>query len=98
VPIVNYADKGTRDIAAGLNTKESRRLLTGTLHDAARRKIAFLNAVVSLDDLRARQGLHLHELRGDRRGQWSIRINDQFRICFAWVAPIATDVEITDYH
>jgi proteic killer suppression protein len=98
VPIRGYSDKGTRDVAAGVNSKAARATLPGTLHDAARRRLAFLAAVQSLDDLRAWTGLDLHALTGDRRGQHSIRINSQYRICFVWAAPDADDVEIVDYH
>ena len=64
-------------------------------------QLAFLAAAQSLDDLRAWPGLDVHALTGDRRGQQSIRINSQYRICFVWVAPDADDaddVEIVDYH
>jgi proteic killer suppression protein len=57
-----------------------------------------LAAVGSLDDLRVRPGLGFHPLQRDRAGQYAIKINDQYRICFAWIAGDATEVEITDYH
>jgi proteic killer suppression protein len=84
--IRSYHDRGTRDIAAGMNSK------------AARRRLAFLAAAVSLDDLRARPGMNLHALSGDRTGEFAIRINDQYRICFVWNAGDVEVVEITDYH
>jgi proteic killer suppression protein len=98
VAIHSYRDKGTRDIAAGANSKPARRSLPVDLHELARRRLAFLSASQSLDDLRARPGLNLHALVGDRKGQYAIRINEQFRICFHWIAGDAMDVEITDYH
>jgi proteic killer suppression protein len=64
----------------------------------ARRKLAVLNAVISLDELRSPPGNRLEALKGDRKGQHSIRINDQFRICFKWTNEGPIDVEITDYH
>lgn len=65
---------------------------------AARRKLLWLDAATSLDDLRIPPGNRLESLRGDRRGQHSIRINDQYRICFTWKGEDALDVEIVDYH
>ena len=96
--IRGYRDRGTRDIAAGQHSKAARRALQEVLHEVARRRLAFLAAAQSLDDLAARPGLNLHKLRGDRKGQHAIRINDQYRICFRWVMTDAHDVEITDYH
>ena len=64
----------------------------------ARRKLAYLHAAVDLRDLRQPPGNHLEALSKDRRGQHSIRINDQFRICFTWTPQGPADVEITDYH
>ena len=57
-----------------------------------------LDAAESLDDLRSPPGNRLEALKGDRAGQWSIRINDQWRICFEWVEAAAQEVEIVDYH
>jgi proteic killer suppression protein len=64
----------------------------------ARLKLARLDAARSLDDLRTPPGNRLEALKGDRRGQHSIRINDQFRICFVWSADGPEEVEIADYH
>lgn len=64
----------------------------------ARRKLLMVNAAVDLNDLRVPPANHLESLKGDRRGQHSIRINGQFRVCFTWSASGAEDVEITDYH
>lgn len=96
--IRDYRDKGTRDIAAGLNSKAARQTLTVHLHEAARRRLAFLAAATSLTDLGVRAGLNLHPLQADRTGQHAIRINDQYRICFCWIEGSAERVEITDYH
>lgn len=64
----------------------------------ARRKLAQLDAAATLDFLRAPPGNQLEALKGDRAGQHSIRINDQFRVCFVWTAQGPKDVEIVDYH
>ena len=65
---------------------------------AARRKLLLLNQARSLKDLRVPYGNHLEALKDDRKGQHSIRVNDQWRICFRWQGPDALDVEIVDYH
>ena len=64
----------------------------------ALRKLAVLDAAATLDDLRVPPGNRLEALKGDRKGQHSIRINDQWRICFIWKDSGAEDVEIVDYH
>ena len=68
--------------------------------DQAERRLAILNAATSLDDLRMMRSNRLEALRGDRAGQYSIRINQQWRLCFTWPAgaPGPSDVEIVDYH
>lgn len=76
---------------------------TGRTHgnppaNITRRKLALLDAATAVEDLRIPPGNRLEKLRGDRQGQYSIRINDQYRICFVWRAPDAHDVEIVDYH
>lgn len=70
----------------------------GHFERVARRKLLLLNAVRTLEDLRVPPGNKLEALKGDRIGQHSIRINDQWRICFAWKQAEATQVEIVDYH
>ncbi len=62
------------------------------------RKLQVLNNTSRLEDMRQPQGNHLEPLKGDRLGQYSIRINDQYRICFVWTAGGPANVEITDYH
>jgi proteic killer suppression protein len=64
----------------------------------ALRKLDMLDAAVALGDLRSPPGNRLESLRGDRKGHWSIRINDQWRVCFRWTDDGPADVEITDYH
>lgn len=72
--------------------------MPANLQRVALRKLRMLHRARSLDDLRVPPGNRLEALRGDRKGQHSIRINDQFRICFRWKAGDAFDVEIIDYH
>jgi proteic killer suppression protein len=64
----------------------------------ALRKLLLLDAAESLDDLRSPPGNRLEELRGNRKGQYSIRVNDQWRICFRWASGDAYEVEVVDYH
>ncbi|HEX9695984.1 MAG TPA: type II toxin-antitoxin system RelE/ParE family toxin [Actinomycetota bacterium] len=69
-----------------------------SVQKAALRKLRMLDAAVILEDLRVPPGNRLERLKGDRAGQYSIRINDQWRVCFRWVGENAHDVEIVDYH
>ena len=68
------------------------------IQNIARKKLIILDAVTQLNDLQIPPGNRLQALKGDRKGQHSIRINDQWRICFKWKVDDAYDVEITDYH
>lgn len=79
------------------NRQRSRKL-PQDIQQVALRKLRMLNRAVTLDDLCIPPANRLEKLRGDREGQWSIRINDQWRICFAWRDGEADDVEIVDYH
>ncbi len=79
------------------NDESSRRLPT-QIHRAARRKLLLLHQARGLNDLRVPYGNHLEALKGNRAGQHSIRINDQWRLCFRWQGQDAFDVEIADYH
>lgn len=74
------------------------RKFPGDMQDRALRKLRQLDASSTLDDLRNPPGNRLEALKGDRKGQWSIRINDQWRVCFRWSDGDASDVEIVDYH
>ena len=69
-----------------------------SIENVARRKLNMVNAAAKLDDLKVPPGNRLEKLEGDRKGQHSIRINDQYRACFVWREGDAYDVEITDYH
>lgn len=77
--------------------RRSRRLPAG-IQQVALRKLRMLNRAITLEDLRVPPANRLEKLVGKRAGQYSIRINDQWRICFRWQAPDAYDVEIVDYH
>jgi proteic killer suppression protein len=72
--------------------------LPADIQNVARRKLRMLNNVAILDDLRTPPANRLEALKGKRKGQYSIRINDQWRICFRWTGGDAHDVEIVDYH
>ncbi|MFN9019563.1 MAG: type II toxin-antitoxin system RelE/ParE family toxin [Pseudanabaena sp.] len=96
--IYNFRNKATEDINYGRVTKNSLKLLPKILHQKAQIKLARISAATSLEDLRELRGNRLETLQGDRQGQYSIRINDQYRICFRWLQENAYDVEIIDYH
>ena len=93
--IVSYRDKRTTDFAAGKRVKAF-----SAIERAARLKLDRLEAAVELKDLAVLPGNRLERLKGDRKGQYSIRVNDQWRICFEWTegAPGPSYVEIVDYH
>ena len=74
------------------------RAFAAHVQDVARRKLKAIDAAKAIDDLRVPPGNRLEKLGGDRKGQWSIRINDQWRTCFRWENGNAHDVGITDYH
>jgi proteic killer suppression protein len=92
--IRTFADKRTAAIFAGSAVRK----LPGAIQDTARRKLKLIDAATSLDSLRVPPGNRLEALAKDRKGQHSIRINDQWRICFRWKDSDAWDVEIVDYH
>lgn len=96
--IRTFKDHGTGDIFYGSNTKDARRSCPQSLWSVALRKLDQLDSADSLDDLRVPLGNRLEALSGDRKGQHSIRINDQYRICFVWTENGPDDVEIVDYH
>ena len=72
--------------------------LPSDIQQVALRKLRMINNAVTINDLRVPPANRLEKLSGDRTGQWSIRINDQWRVCFRWEGSDAYDVEITDYH
>lgn len=93
--IVDYRDKRTRDFAVGKRVKAF-----SVIERAARLKLDRLEAAVSLKDLAVLPGNRFEILKGDRKGQYSIRINDQWRVSFGWPekSPGPLNVEIVDYH
>ncbi len=92
--IKNFLDKETEKI---FNGKISLKIQQN-IQRIARRKLIYLHEAENLQDLLAPPGNRLESLKGNRFGQYSIRINDQWRICFSWMNNNAYDVEITDYH
>lgn len=96
--ILSFRDKISEDICHGRFSKQSAKRLPAELHEKARIKLARLAAATSLIDLQDLRGNRLEMLKGDRNGQYSIRINNQYRICFRLSDNDAYDVEITDYH
>jgi len=95
--IVSFKGKGAADIFDGTNSKAARRTLPAKLHQRAATTLDRLESAVSLRSL-GLPGLGLEKLLGDRRGQYAIRINEQYRICFRWTDRGAENVEIVDYH
>ena len=95
MPIVGFKDTRAAGILAG---KAPGKGFPADLVRPAKRKLLMLNAARALADLRFPPGNRLEALAGDRKGQHSIRLNDQFRICFVWTEGGPTDVEIVDYH
>lgn len=91
--IRTFADKDTEALFNGTRVRRFE-----NIEAAARRKLEYLDAAGALTDLRVPPGNRLEALKGDRAGQHSIRVNDQFRLCFRWKAGNAHDVEICDYH
>ncbi|MDF2095634.1 type II toxin-antitoxin system RelE/ParE family toxin [Aquibaculum arenosum] len=92
--IRSFADKRTAAIFAGYAVRG----FPQQIQQRVRAKLLAIDAAKVLDDLRLPPGNRLEALRGDRHGQFSIRVNDQWRVCFAWRENAAWDVEIVDYH
>jgi proteic killer suppression protein len=95
---VYFRTKGTEDIFNGENTKEARKTCPRFLWKIAARKLDQLDSVIMLNELRIPPANNLERLKREREGQYSIRINEQFRICFLWTSSGPTEVEIVDYH
>jgi toxin HigB-1 len=94
VVIRSFRDKITEAVFNG----DSPKGFPADLVTVGRRKLRYLNAAADLGDLRSPPGNRLEKLAGQRKGQYSIRINDQFRVCFVWTAQGPSEVEIVDYH
>lgn len=91
--IVSYRDSDTETLANGRRVQR-----WANIESVARRKLRQLQIAGSLQDLRVPPGNRLELLKGDRAGHYSIRVNDQYRVCFRWTAMGPADVEIVDYH
>lgn len=95
---MSFADEGTEDAFHGRDTRKARQSCPASIRSVALRKLDQLNQAAALADLRAPPGNRLEKLRGDREGLHSVRVNDQYRVCFSWTDAGAEDVEVTDYH
>ena len=96
--IRSFANRATEDIFNGKSSPAARRALPRQLVCAALRKLEQLDSVERLEDLRIPPGNRLEALKGVRKGQHSIRINEQYRVCFIWTDSGPDDVEVVDYH
>jgi len=92
--IKSFKDDETRKIYQ----RQRSRKFPFDIQQVALRKLRMINNAVTINDLRIPPANRLEKLSGDRAGQWSVRINDQWRVCFRWEGSDAYDVEITDYH
>ncbi len=91
--IVSYRNRETRMLSEGIRVKEFQ-----PFERIAMRKLLQLQAALTIGDLRVPPGNRLEALHGNREGQYSIRVNNRYRICFVWTAAGPSDVEIVDYH
>ena len=96
--IRSFRNAATEDIFNNVNSKAARKALPRYLWKIAGRKLDLLDSAESLNDLRIPPGNRLEALTADREGRYSIRINDQYRICFTWTKDGPAEVEIVDYH
>lgn len=94
IVIQTWKSEAAREVFEG----RSPRGFPADLVKATRRRLGYLHAAARIEDLRAPPGNRLHQLSGDREGQWSISVNDQFRICFVWTENGPAEVEFVDYH
>jgi len=96
--IRSFRDTGTKDVFSRANSKRAVKACPPDLWSVARRKLDQLNQAEVLEDLRVPPRNLLEALKGDRKGQHSIRINDKYRVCFRWTSAGPEEVEIVDYH
>ena len=96
--IVSFKNRATENIFDGVNSKAARKTLPQTLWRLASRKLDQLDSVQLLEEMRIPPGNQLEKLAGNRQGEYSIRINDQYRVCFMWGTSGPFAVEIADYH
>jgi proteic killer suppression protein len=96
--IKSFKSAGTEDIFDGIASRAARKCCPQSIWPVARRKLDQINRVRDLNELLVPPGNRLERLRGDREDHYSIRINQQYRICFTWEESHAYEIEITDYH
>lgn len=96
--IKSFKNKGTEDIFNGKNSKEARKICPRSLWKVAARKLDQIDSVTSMEELIIPPGNMLESLKGNRKEEHSIRINQQYRICFKWTEIGPDEVEIVDYH
>ncbi len=96
--IQSFKTTGTADIFDGLASQAARKCCPKSIWPVVRRKLDQINRVQELSELKVPPGNRLERLKGDRDNQYSIRINQQYRICFTWEEGYAYEIEITDYH
>ncbi len=96
--IRSFKNSGTEDIFNGENTRAARKACPEPLWKVAARKLDQLDSIISLNEIGMPPGNRLEALSGDRKGQHSIRVNEQYRICFVWTDLGPDEVEIVDYH
>jgi toxin HigB-1 len=96
--IQSFKNQATEDLFNGKATKAALKLIPRNLWNVVTRKLDQIDSVVTLNELRVPPGNHLEALKKDRQSQHSIRINDQYRVCFKWTESGPRDVEVTDYH
>lgn len=96
--IQSFKNKATEDVFNGKSTKAAKKICPKSLWNIAIRKLDLLDSAVTLNELRVPPGNRLEALSGHRKGEHSIRLNDQYRICFIWSENGPIQVEIADYH
>ncbi len=96
--ILSFKDKATEDVFNGRSSRAARKVCPQSVWRIAARKLDQLDSVLEIGELKIPPGNRLEALSGNRKGQFSIRINDQYRICFKWAKSGPEEVEITDYH
>ena len=96
--IQSFKNEGTEDVFNGENTRAARKICPNSIWKVAARKLDQVDSVTALSELRIPPNNKLEALSGDRKGQHSIRINDQYRLCFVWTESGPDQVEIVDYH
>jgi len=96
--IQSFGNRGTEDVFYGRNTRDSCKTCPSSIVMRAGRKLDLLDSAVRLDELRIPPGNRLEPQEGNRQGQFSIRINNRYRICFRWTSEGPAEVEIVDYH